>query len=73
MVQLTSAQQRVLNQLAKSIEGRTAYQLGATMRTMDTLLRKGLVVKYGGGLGSAFSPETTYKFKLKTQRSEAER
>lgn len=44
-------------------ESHTPYELGATMKTMDSMVEKGLVKRVKtSGLGSSFSPRTTLTF-----------
>ena len=62
-MKLTKVQIRALNKLSNTPE--TAFHLQEQGRVLDTLARMGLVIKGGGGLGSAFSPDTTYTYKLK--------
>jgi len=62
-MKLTKAQIRAMNKLLNM--PKTAYDLQEQGRVLDTLVRLGLATKGGGGLGSAFSPDTTYTYKLK--------
>ena len=66
---LTTAQERVYSKMlnrqdtGKSYkQSCTAYQIGATMRTMECLEQKGMIrrVALAHPLGTAFSPTTTY-------------
>ena len=69
---LTAAQERVyhkmLNRQDTGISYRqscTAYQVGATMRTMDCLERKGITwrVEYKNPPGTVFSPITSIHYR----------
>jgi len=64
-MKLTKAQRRVLKRLQDHGGWQTAYRLGAQCQTLDILHLGGLVDIRGGGLGSCFSPETTFEYKVK--------
>jgi hypothetical protein len=65
MKRLTKAQLRALEKLGKAHKAVTAFDIGEQCRTLEILVRHGYAIKGGGGLGSAFSPETSYTYKIK--------
>ena len=67
---LTTAQERIYHRmLGLQDTGKrscTAYDVGATLRTMECLVEKGMIVKVPGpALGSVFSPETTLLYRAR--------
>ncbi len=63
-MKLTPVQERTLAKLSET-EGRSAYEIGESLGTLNALSLKGLVFAHRGGLGSCFSPRTSFMFYLK--------
>ena len=61
-IKLTEAQSKAL-QKASGL-WRDAYELGASIATLDALVKKGLLERRGGGgLGAMYSPRTTLEYR----------
>ena len=59
---LSSAQEAALIKMSIT-EWKSAYEIGASIATLDALVRKGKARKStGGGLGMMFSPRTAAKY-----------
>lgn len=64
MSKLTVTQQSTIDRMKPGL-WYSAYDLGASLSTMDALVRRGLVERRGvGGLGSSYSPRTGIEFRL---------
>lgn len=61
--ELSAAQNRASNKLTR--EWQSAYGLQESLATLDALVKHGLCIRRGGGLGSIFSPRTSWEYKLK--------
>ena len=62
MEKLTTAQTRALQKLSDIPT--TAHDINEQNSVLDNLVYKGFAKKLGGGLGSMFSPATTFKYRL---------
>lgn len=60
MEKLSSAQQATLNKMSKT-KWLSAYEIGASLSTLYSLVKKGKA-KTRGGLGMIFSPRTCILF-----------
>ena len=63
MKDLTKVQNRALHKLICVGRKATAYEIQERVSVLDELVRKGYAKKYGGGIGTCFSPATTYRYK----------
>lgn len=61
---LPEAQNRAFNKLFSSRKWHSAYELQESRRTLDTLVRKGLLIR-GRGLGCIFGPRAGIIYKVK--------
>ena len=64
---LSRIQNRALNKLINSGEWLSAYKLQESMATLNSLVKKGLVIKRMGP-GSFWSPRTGVEYKAKVRR-----
>lgn len=59
---LTSAQQSALDGCAD--DWQSAYQIGASLATLDALVKRGILERRTDALGSIFSPRTANYYRL---------
>ena len=66
MVKLTKAEQVAYDKLSLAKDWVSGYELGVRYTVLDRLVVKGLVNKRGG-VGQAFSPNTTFRYKTRPE------